>query len=299
MRYNSASKLCIAAARGNSMIYIVSGKGGVGKSTAAAALGLQLAKKGQKTLVVELGGNSYFDLVFDKEINFTPQEVMPHLYLSLWSGEACLREFIAHYIRISAVVDLFFENRIMKTLVKGAPALQELALIGKLTSGPRKIGPALPFDNLVLDAYSSGHFLSLMRVPRAMAETIALGPMGQQSRSIHEVLVDPQKTQLFWVTTAEEMPVQESLEFLEVIEQELGILPKVIVNKTWKALVNERNIEGHSEFSKYLHRRLEFEKWTEEKLSRYQGELISFPWILEADPILRIEALSEVMVGNG
>ncbi|MCB0355718.1 MAG: P-loop NTPase, partial [Bdellovibrionales bacterium] len=146
-----------------SKIYLISGKGGVGKSSVAAALGQNFAKKGLRTLIVELGENSYFNYLFAKNFSFEPQSIGSNLDLATWSGENCLKEFIAYYIRLTKIVDLFFENKIMKTLVKAAPALHELAILGKLTSGPRKIGPELRYDRIVLDGFSSGHFLSLLR----------------------------------------------------------------------------------------------------------------------------------------
>lgn len=273
-------------------IFLVSGKGGVGKSTVAAALGQHFAAKSYKTLVVELGDNSYFDLVYEQKIGFSPIEVSPNLDLAVWSGESCLKEFIAHYIPIPAIVNLFFENKIMRTLVKAAPALQELALVGKLTSGPRKVGPPLQYDRIVLDGYSSGHFLSLLRVPKAMAETITLGPMGAQSQSIHETLTNPKLCHFLWVTTTEELPVQEACEFNELIREEFHIQPTLVINKRIETLLTV-DLEGKSsKFAKFLRHLLVQEERSKSQLSALKAKTISLPLSLEPLAQNRIKALS-------
>lgn len=98
-----------AASEFMSKIYMVSGKGGVGKSTIAASLGHLFASRGHKTLLVELGNNSYFNYIYLKKFGIEGQNVAPNLDVAVWSGESCLKEFIGYYIRLSAVVDLFLK----------------------------------------------------------------------------------------------------------------------------------------------------------------------------------------------
>ncbi|MEO0336264.1 MAG: ArsA-related P-loop ATPase, partial [Pseudomonadota bacterium] len=137
----------------NQKLHLVTGKGGVGKSTVAAGLAIKLSQSGQKTLLVELGERSFFSAAWDRDFGFAPQSVEPNLSVARWQGEDCLKEYLGYLLKVSRIAELFFENRVMKALVNSAPALKELAIAGKLTSWPRQVGPPLDFQHIVLDAY--------------------------------------------------------------------------------------------------------------------------------------------------
>src|SRR6185437_1985600 len=169
------------------------------------------ASSGRKTLLVEFGERSYFRFLFHNETGLQPIALHSHLNLARWDGESCLRDYLHHLLRVEAVVNLFFDNKIMKALIQAAPGLKELAILGKVTSAPRRVGPALPYDDLVIDAFSTGHFRSLWRAPMGLAEAIPFGPMGEQSRSIVSVLKNPEQSRYYVAMIPEELPVTEGL----------------------------------------------------------------------------------------
>lgn len=210
---------------------MVTGKGGVGKSVIAAVLAKQLAKQGFRTLLVELGEQSYYRHIFHQPIQYAPTPVEPHLDVALWSGEACLREYVRHLLKIEKLVELFFDNRVMRTFVRAAPALKELAILGKVTSGIRHWGPPLEYERIVVDAFATGHFLALLKAPMGMGELIATGPMGEQSRSIQKVLGDPRLTQYYVVSLLEELPISETLELCAELRALFKVNPRIVANK--------------------------------------------------------------------
>lgn len=273
-------------------IVMVTGKGGVGKSTIAAAMAQKYAHGGAKTLLVELGDQSYFQYIYGKSITYEPVEVRPRLFAALWSGESCLREYVLHLVRIRKIVDLFFENRIMKTFIKAAPALKELAVLGKITSGIREWGPPLPFDVVVVDAFASGHFMALLRAPVGMGELIEAGPMGEQSRMIQKVLSSPRLSEYKIVTLAEELPVTETIELHRGLEQITGQKASIYCNRLYKChlahedllrILNEDLSEQERSFASFLKERIEMEGEQKKVLRNHLGAFTELPQVFSVN----------------
>jgi anion-transporting ArsA/GET3 family ATPase len=266
----------------------------VGKSTIAAALAISLARAGFKTLLVELGEKGFYRLVFNVEIGHEPRLLSPHLSLARWDGEDCLKEYLLHLLKLERVVDLFFENRVMKSLVQAAPGLKELALAGKITSGVRGVGPTLPFDRIVVDAYSTGHFRALVESPHAMANAIPVGPMGEQSRSIDAVLKSPVNSCYHIVVTPEELPVVEGLELVRFVQEKFNIAPEVILNR-WLAppvTLDELKVLPSSEFTGYLRFLLERQTSLENDILQVTKKIKRVPYSWEFTAQERLERLA-------
>lgn len=292
-------------------IIFVTGKGGVGKSTVAAGFALSFADAGFRTLLVELGDFSYFkDYLSLSDVSYDPHEVglgtdaeKAKVDLALWTGGLALREYARHLIKLDSLVALFFDNQVMKTFINVAPGLPELALTGKITSGHRKIGPALNYDRIVIDAYATGHMMALLKAPRGMAETIRMGPMGDQSRGIQKILSDPSICEYKIVTLPEELPVTETMELCEQIEQEMGIRPQIILNKIISSGLSESELESirtstdasAAEFADFVltleHRQTEFRA----KLRTLDPQLKEVPFVMETEPGQVVQKISEAL----
>lgn len=214
-------------------IVIVTGKGGVGKSTVSAAIATRAAKAGKKVLLVEFGEESFLGPFLGVDgVSSEPKNV-PALgfQVAIWDTASCLREYVLHFIKIQSLFKIFFENRVMQAFINVAPALKELALLGKLTSGERHVGPAFKYDLVVVDGYASGHMLALLRAPKGMADVIRAGPMGYHSDQIYKVLTDPKITSYVVVTLSDELPTVEALELSQTLRTEFGIQPQVFMNR--------------------------------------------------------------------
>jgi len=276
------------------VIHWVSGKGGVGKSTVAAALAFSLARAGFKTLLVELGEKGFYRLVFNIEVGHEPREIHPRLSIARWDGEECLKEYLLFLLKLERIVDLFFENRVMKSLVQAAPGLKELALVGKLTSGIRGVGPTLPFDRIVVDSYATGHFRALMESPQAIAKAIPVGPMGEQSRTIDSVLRSEHNSIYHVVVAPEELPVVEGLELAKWIQEKFQIAPEMILNRwlTPPVTLEEMKNLPASEFLSYLRFLLERQQSLENEILQQTKKIKRVPYSWEFTALERLERLA-------
>lgn len=223
-------------------IIFVTGKGGVGKSSYAAVLAQKYAIQGQKTLLVELGDQSFYKEFFSLEkVEYSPLQLSHNLDIALWSGKDCLKEYALYLLKSEMLYKLFFENKISRSLIQIAPGLSELAMLGKITAGPRKHGPTTSHEVIVVDSYSTGHFLALLKAPKGLSEIIRFGPMGEQSRSIFNSLLNPEICQYHIVTLAEELPYLEGMELYEEIEKLTKMKPKLIFNRVIDTNLKEKD----------------------------------------------------------
>lgn len=212
--------------------HLVTGKGGVGKSLFSVVLAHYFSTQNQKILLSELSEHSFFkDYLNLPQISYTPARIKDNLDICQWSPDNCLKEYCLYLLKIESLYELFFENPVSKSLIQVAPGLHELALLGKMTSSPRGHGPPMQHDQIVIDSFSTGHFLSLLRAPGALNEAIPFGPMGEQSKGIDACIRNPDFTQVHIVTLPEELPITESVGLFQQLKEEFNIEAKVYLNK--------------------------------------------------------------------
>ena len=264
-------------------IVFVTGKGGVGKSVYAASLAHAYSTTGKKTLLVELGDESFFKSFFHlPEVKYSPIKTQYDWEVALWSGGDCLKEYALHLLRSETIYKLFFENKVSRSLIQIAPGLPELSILGKITSGPRRHGPSSPHDVIIVDAYATGHFLALMRAPKGMAEAIRFGPMGEQSRSILQTILDASICEYHIVTLAEELPIKETIELYGQLSSEFSIKPQVILNKKLKTSLHSKDLSPKNNiFVKFLKDTLDREDESAARLHEINLNLLMLPFLFE------------------
>lgn len=212
--------------------HLVTGKGGVGKSLFSVVLAHYFSTQNQKILLTELSEQSFFkDYLNLPKITYSPVALKENLDICQWSPDDCLKEYCIHLLKIESLYELFFENPVSKSLIQVAPGLHELALLGKMTSSPRGHGPPMQHDQIVIDSFSTGHFLNLLRAPGALNEAIPFGPMGEQSKGIDACIRNPAFTEVHIVTLPEELPITESIGLFRQLKNEFNIDAKMYLNK--------------------------------------------------------------------
>ncbi len=285
----------------------VSGKGGVGKSLVAAALARGAAESGRKTLLVETGERSYFkDFLELPEVDHTPRPSGLGFDLALWSGESCLREYVLHLLKLERLYRLFFENKVMKALVNVAPGLGEIAILGKITSGIRRVGPPMVYDTIVVDMPATGHALAMFRTPKGMSDAIQIGPIAQHSGEIDRLLRDPVTSALVAVTLLEELPIVETEEFVRQVSKEFKMQYCVVGNRQLSVPIEVSDLDRladanreSSELGKYA-RGLAGQLRNQDQMiallrDKVPGDVLLVPRFLAKSPREMIDATKEAL----
>ncbi len=218
------------AAQYDRRLILVLGKGGVGRSTVAAAIAGQCAAAGKKTLLYETNANDRFGNYFDKPA-VGPEPVQ--LAQNLWGINATPASALAEYglmiLKFKSVYEMVFENRVTRAFLRAIPGLDDYALLGKAWFHTEETKRGKPvWDTVIFDMPASGHSVSMLRVPWVIVDTVPEGPLTRDARTVKELLTDPKRTAAVLVTLAEEMPVNEAIE-LEGKLTALGIVPQQLV----------------------------------------------------------------------
>ncbi len=214
----------------------ITGKGGVGKTTVAAAVGLLAAQRGLHTLVVEVGDQRRLGELF----GLTPlgeAGIEVELQERLWSisidpDRALLEWLQALGGRVSGRI--LASSGTFQYFAAAAPGAKELVSMVKLwelTRGERRRGRGAAYDLVVLDAPATGHALGMLHSPQTFGEIARVGPIHAQAQHVDELLKDPQRSSYLAVTHATEMAVSETLELQADLRRQLGrALDAVVVN---------------------------------------------------------------------
>ncbi|HTR52854.1 MAG TPA: ArsA family ATPase [Kofleriaceae bacterium] len=211
-------------------LILVVGKGGVGRSTVAAAIAGRAAAQGKRTLLFETNANDRLGSYFDKPAVGTEIAALaPNLWAVNTTPAAALAEYGMMILKFRSVYEMVFENRVTRAFLRAIPGLDEYALLGKAwfhTTEDKRGKPV--YDTVVFDMPASGHSVSMLRIPWVIVDTVPDGPLTRDAHTVKRLLCDPARVSTVLVTLAEEMPVNEAIE-LEAKLTALGIVPQRIL----------------------------------------------------------------------
>jgi anion-transporting ArsA/GET3 family ATPase len=223
-------RTAVAAGLLDKPLVVVTGKGGVGKSTVAAALGLAAARRGLRTIIAEvarrddvsraLGGTGVHE-----------DELAPGLHHISIDPEEAMEEYLSDQLP-RALADVLLSSRGFSYFTAATPGLRELLTVGKvweLAQEDRRTPGASPYDLVVLDAPATGHGVAILAAPRTFADAAVMGRIARQGRIIDAMLSDPAQTGVVAVARAEEMPVTETLALEAALPDAVGVHVDLVV----------------------------------------------------------------------
>jgi anion-transporting ArsA/GET3 family ATPase len=260
-------------------LLVVTGKGGVGKSTVSAALGALLANRGRSVLLIEVDPRENLHHLLD-----TPPsggeivEAASNLYLQHLDPRELLDDLVSEKLKVGALVRKVLSSPVHRHFTEGAPGLKQTAVFGRALRmveghGPKQLRQP---DVVVLDAPASGHGIAWMAAPQLVSGVISSGPIGNMASEIAGFLEDRDRFGSVVVTTAEEMPVQESLELLQAMQERLDRSPELLVaNAIYPPLPARARRDSTTRL--WARRRAVNEHELERLQERWNGPLVEVP----------------------
>jgi anion-transporting ArsA/GET3 family ATPase len=224
-------------------LLIVTGKGGVGKSTSAAALAVAAVRSGRRTCLVEVEGRQTMSRLFNTQPwDFEEREFRPGLFGMSIDPEASLAEYLEMFYGAKRISRYVVGTAAVEFATTAAPGIKDVLLIGKVKEMERRRDDdgRFHYDLVVVDAPPTGRIVNFLRAPDATTELVNVGPIRQQAQSVVDMLLDGHRTHLQLVTLLEEMPVEETLESVHAL-RDLGVtLGPVLVNRVLPPRFDER-----------------------------------------------------------
>ena len=223
----------MAASHLHKRLVFVTGKGGVGKTAVAAALGMVAARRGKRTIVAEVARRDDVSRALGGEGEAVAErELAPGLHHVSIDPERAMELYLVDQLPSRALADLLTSSRTFTYLAAATPGMRELLTVGKvweLAQEDRRTPGAKPYDLVVLDAPATGHGVAILSAPRTFAQTARVGRIARQGATIDAMVSDPERTAVVAVARAEEMPVNETLSLQDALRDELGLEVGLVV----------------------------------------------------------------------
>ncbi|MDP1822613.1 MAG: ArsA family ATPase [Archangium sp.] len=213
-------------------LLVVTGKGGVGKSTLAAALAVQSAREARRTLVCEVNAKERISQLLGlPEVGPEITAIDENLWAVNMRPQEAMREYALMLLKFESIYDAVFQNRVVHHFLRFIPSLQELVLLGKILFHLREKLPdgRWRFDRIIVDAPATGHAIAFLSLPQVIIDTVPPGAMRQEATWMRDLLIDPKTTAVVLVSLPEELPVNETIELHAALVSKVKVHPALVV----------------------------------------------------------------------
>ena len=233
-------------------LHIVTGKGGTGKTTVAAALALALARQGKRVLLAEVEERQGISQTFDvpplghEEIRIVHERGGGELYGMSVDVRESLMEYLQKFYKLGRAGSVLEKVGAVDFATTIAPGLRDVLLIGKVYEAAGRRGSSRQhdrpvYDAVVLDAPPTGRVVRFLNVNAEVADVARVGPIRTQADSITRMLRS-HRTAVHVVSLLEEMPVQESVDALAELSAASLPLGAIVINQVHEPLIGEKDL---------------------------------------------------------
>ncbi len=233
-------------------LHVVTGKGGTGKTTVAAALALGLSRQGKRVLLVEVEERQGISQTFDvPPIGHTETRIVHdrsggEIWAISVDAKQSLGEYLQKFYKVGRAMGLLDKFGAVDFATTIAPGLRDVLLIGKVyEAAGRRSGRSgdLVYDAVVLDAPPTGRVVRFLNVNAEVADVARVGPIHSQADSITR-MVRSHTTAVHVVTLLEEMPVQETVDALADLRAAELPLGAIVVNQLRDPLLSDKALRS-------------------------------------------------------
>lgn len=218
----------------------ITGKGGVGKTTVAAALATALAARGRRVLVTAVDAKERLSTLFG--VPPLPTQIAK-IRENLWGiklvPEVALAEYGQLILKSRTVYNAVFDNKYVRSFFKGVPGLYEWSMLGKAWFHAIEEGPdgEPRFDVVLFDAPATGHGLDMLRVPKVIVDVVPPGVLRRDAEAAWRMFRDPERSGVVVVTLPEDMPTNETIELFGSLKSELALpIASLVINGVMEPL---------------------------------------------------------------
>ncbi len=224
----------VAAWCAESRVWVVAGKGGVGKTTVAATMAATAARAGLRVLLVDLEGKRGLSAAFGaaEPLGYEERVLRPG---AAGEGEVrgrritpddALLEYLADH-GLARVSRRLVSSGVLDVVATAIPGVRDVLVLGKV----KQLERSGTVDLVVLDAPATGHAMSFLTSAGGLLDAARSGPVRTQAQDVVDLLRDPARCRVLLVTIPEEMPVSETVEAAYQLEDRVGVkLGPVVVN---------------------------------------------------------------------
>jgi anion-transporting ArsA/GET3 family ATPase len=286
-------------------LVIVTGKGGVGKSTIALAIGMAAAEAGKRTIVCEVSATEGLSRTFHRsEVGFNEVQMADNLWAISIDPDESMREYVLLQLKVRAARDLLFRSKIFNYLAAATPGLRELVTMGKiweLSQVDRKVKQGRKYDLVVVDAPATGHGVGFLATPRTFANVARVGPIAAQAETLDAFITDHRRTGVAIVALPEEMPVNETAMLERDLTEKVGAsVDRIYLNGLYPDRFDDADadpIEAAAENADGEVRAALLEALSERRRARCQAEQVERLHQLTEAPVTTLPFLFEPELG--